>query len=157
MKLSQSEMVRGAMSSTGVWSIVFSEVHSLGSHLPRRSRPLLLPTCFTEILVSFSVSQVVQVWTPAHLSRVSKTGSVTMMLLCMIGQQNWPDLNLIENIWVILKRNIKDNWPNNADSLKAAIKVTWASITSQQRQRLIVSMPRPSDAVSHAKGGLIKY
>ncbi len=43
------------------------------------------------------------------------------------------------------------------DNLKAAIKATWASITSEQCHRLIASMPRHIDAVIHAKGGPIKY
>ncbi len=35
---------------------------------------------------------------------------------------NSPDLNPIENLWVIVKRKMSDTRPNNADDLKAAIK-----------------------------------
>ncbi len=71
--------------------------------------------------------------------------------------ENSPDLNPIENIWVIFKRKMSDTRPNNAGDLKAAIKATWASITPEQCHRLIASMPRHIDAVIHAKGGPIKY
>ncbi len=52
---------------------------------------------------------------------------------------------------------MRDTRPNNADHLKAAIKVTWASITREQCHRLNDSMPRRIDAVIHAKGGTTKY
>ncbi len=70
---------------------------------------------------------------------------------------NSPDLNPIENLWGIVKRKMRDTRPNNADDLKAAIKVTWASITPEQCHRLITNMPRRIDAVIHAKGGPTKY
>ncbi len=52
---------------------------------------------------------------------------------------------------------MRDTRPNNADDLKAAIKATWASNTSEQYHKLIASMPRRIDAVIHAKGGPTKY
>ncbi len=57
----------------------------------------------------------------------------------------------IENLWGIVKRKMRDTRPNNADDLRAAIKATWASITSEQCHRLIASMPRRIDAVINAK------
>ncbi len=69
---------------------------------------------------------------------------------------NSPDMNPIENL-AIVKRKMRDARPNNADDLKAAIKVTWASITPEQCHRLINSMPRHIDAVIHAKRGPTKY
>ncbi len=41
---------------------------------------------------------------------------------------NSPDLNPIENLWGIVKRKMRDTRPNNAEDLKAAIKVTCASL-----------------------------
>ncbi len=70
---------------------------------------------------------------------------------------NSPDLNPTENLWDIVKRKMRDTRPNNTDDLKAAIKVTCASITPEQCHRLIVSMPRRINAVMHAKGGQTKY
>ncbi len=57
---------------------------------------------------------------------------------------NSPDLNPVENLWGIVKRKMRDTRPNNADDLKAAFKVTWASITPEQCHRLIISMPGPT-------------
>ena len=54
---------------------------------------------------------------------------------------NSPGLNAIENLRGIVKRKLRDVRPNNVDKLKAAVEATWASITPQQGQRLIGSMP----------------
>ncbi len=67
------------------------------------------------------------------------------------------DTRPIENLWAIVKRKMRDTRPNNADDLKAVIKVTCASITPEQGHRLIAFMPRRIDALIHAKGGPTKY
>ncbi len=52
---------------------------------------------------------------------------------------------------------MRDNRPNNADDLEAAIKAIWASVTPKHCHRLIASMPRRIDVVIHVKGGPTKY
>ncbi len=68
------------------WSTLFSEVHSQRSHLPGNFRALpcfLLLTSFMEMLISFSR----RTWHLPTLPNVPKAGSMTMVLLCLIGQQ----------------------------------------------------------------------
>ncbi len=68
------------------WSTVFSEVHSQRSHLPGNFRALpcfLLLTSFMEMLISFSS----RTWHLPTLPKVPKAGSMTTVLLCLIGQQ----------------------------------------------------------------------
>ncbi len=86
---------------------------------------------------------------PAHTAKVPKAGSMTMVLLCLTGQQRESMGNV--------KRKMRDTRPNNGDDLKAAIKATWASITPEQCHRLIASMPRHIDAVIHAKRAPAEY
>ncbi len=49
-----------------------------------------------------------------------------------VGVLDWPanspDLNPIENLWDIVKRNMRNKRPKHADELKATVKETWASI-----------------------------
>ncbi len=106
-----------------------------------------------EMLISFS-SRTLHLPT---LPKVPKAGSMTMVLLCLIGQQTRLTWTPIENLWGIVKRKMRDTRPNNADDPKAAIKATWALITREQCHRLIDSMPRRIDAVIQAKGGPTKY
>ncbi len=40
---------------------------------------------------------------------------MTMVLLCLIGQQTPPDLNPIENMGVLSRGRLRDTRPNNAD------------------------------------------
>ncbi len=70
---------------------------------------------------------------------------------------NSPDLNPIENLWVVVKRKMRNKRPKTADELKATVKETWASITPQQCHKLITSMPRRIEAVIKAKGAPTKY
>ena len=74
---------------------------------------------------------------------------------------DWPanslDLNLIENLWGIIKRKMRGTRPKNKEELTASIKEIWASITPRQCHRLIASMPRCIEAVIKAKGFPTKH
>ncbi len=87
---------------------------------------------------------------PTHTSKVTKSWFNDHDVPVL----DWP---LYENLWVIVKRKMRDTRPNNTDNMKAAIKATWASITPEQCHRLIAFMPRRIDAVIHAKEGPTKY
>ncbi len=63
------------------WSTVFSEVHSQWKSY--RTSCFLLLTSFMEMLISFSS----RTWHLPTLPRVPKAGSMTVVLLCLIGQQ----------------------------------------------------------------------
>lgn len=66
-------------------------------------------------------------------------------------------LNILRYWTSDFQRKLKDARPNNTDELKATVKATWASITSQQCHRLIAPMPRHTDAVIQTKGAPTKY
>ncbi len=87
---------------------------------------------------------------PAHTAKGTKSWFNDHGVTVLHWPGNVPDLNLE-------KRKMSDTKPNNADDLKAAIKATWASITTEQCHMLIASMPCRIDAVIHAKGGPTKY
>ncbi len=116
----------------------------------RRKRTGLL--CYGDADVLFH-----QDLAPAHTAKGTKSWFNDHGVTVLDWPANSPDLNPIENLWGIVKRKMRDIRPNNADDLKAAIKVTWASITPEQCHKLIASMPRRIDAGIHAKGGPTKY
>ncbi len=95
--------------------------------------------------------------TPADTAKGTKNWFNDHGVTVLDWPENSPDLNRVENLWVIVKMKMRDTRPNNADDLKAAIKATWASITPEQCHRRIASMPRHIDAVIKAKGGPTKY
>ncbi len=94
---------------------------------------------------------------PAHTAKGTKSWFNDHGVTVLDWPANSPDLNLIENLWGIVKRKMRDTRPNNADELKATVKETWASIPPQQCHKLITSMPRQIEAVIKAKGAPTKY
>ncbi len=103
------------------WSTVFSEVHSQRSHLPGDFRAL---SCFPlksfmEMLISFSS----RTWHLSTLPKVPKAGSMTMVLLCLIGQQTrltWTP----ERIYGILSRG---RW----ETPDPTMEMTWRPLSKQ--------------------------
>ncbi len=88
VKFSQSVMIWAAMSSAGVGPLCFlkSTVNAAiyQEILEHFHAPcFLLLTSFMEMLISFSS----RTWHLPTLPKVPKAGSVTMVLLCLIGQQ----------------------------------------------------------------------
>ncbi len=65
---------------------------------------------------------------PAHTAKGTKSWFNDHGVTVLNWPANSPDLNLIENLWGIVKRKMRDTRPNNAEELKATIKATWAFI-----------------------------
>ena len=71
---------------------------------------------------------------------------------------NSPDLNIIENAWLFMKRQVALQNPTSLDDLVAKIKQVWVSaITAEYCRKLAHSMPNRIAAVLANKGGHTKY
>ncbi|KAK7910412.1 hypothetical protein WMY93_015096 [Mugilogobius chulae] len=70
---------------------------------------------------------------------------------------NSPDLNVIENLWAIVKRKIRDRKPTKLDQLKQNIATAWEAVSAETCDKLVKSMPRRLQAVIQAKGAAKKY
>lgn len=70
-----------------------------------------------------------------------------------------PDLNPIENLWSILKNHIRSrvHQPTSTEELKQAIQEAWDSLTIDDINGLVRSMPDRVKAVLAAKGGHTSY
>lgn len=70
-----------------------------------------------------------------------------------------PDINIIENVWSILAREVYKNSRqfNNKTELKEAIETAWQNIPQAKIQPLYDSLPRRIIALHDAKGKHTKY
>ncbi len=68
-----------------------------------------------------------------------------------------PDLNPIEHLWGILKRQVEHHSPSSIQSLKEVILEEWKKIDLAKCHQLVHSMPRRLGAVIKNHGGHTKY
>ncbi len=112
------------------WFTVFSKVHIQRSHLPGDFRALHASFCWQAYGDADFIFQ--QDLAPAHTAKGTESWFNDHGVTVLDWPVNSPDLNPIENLWVIVKRKMRDTRHNNADELKATVKETWASIPPQQ-------------------------
>ncbi len=67
------------------------------------------------------------------------------------------DLNPIEHLWGILKRQVEHHSPSSIQSLKEVILEEWKKIDLAKCRQLVHSMPRRLGAVIKNHGGHTKY
>ena len=85
---------------------------------------------------------------PCHQSMSTKT-YLENRKICYIP--DWPplslDLNIIENMWYILKRNVFKRFPSTIDELWKATNEEWYRIDDSYIRNLYASIPKQLDAV----------
>lgn len=94
---------------------------------------------------------------PCHKSALSMRWFVENNIDLFPWPAQSPDLNPIEHLWGILKRNIRKYPTTSKDMLKTVLKQEWEKITSEKCRKLVRSMPKRIAAVIKAKGGNTKY
>lgn len=68
-----------------------------------------------------------------------------------------PDLNIMDNLWGIVKPLVDAHTPSTLKELKRAIKVEWGKIPLVQIHNLVDSMAERLSEVVHRKGGMTLY
>ena len=92
--------------------------------------------------------------TPVHTARVSRDFLKKEGIKKIDWPAKSPDLNPIENVWLVLKRNIQDLYqPKNVPKMQEAIQQAWDDFPTSILDHLINSMPNRMQAVIEAKGG----
>ena len=68
-----------------------------------------------------------------------------------------PDLNPLEHLWNVLKRQVEQRRPSNIKELKEIALTEWANIPENTCSNLVHSMPRRVAAVIAIGGSHMKY
>ena len=95
----------------------------------------------------------------AHTSKVAAKFLDESGLHVLQWPAQSPDLNPIENLWAIVKRDLQkqENPPKNLAELERRVEIAWNTISKTTIRNLINSMPRRVRAVIAANGGPTKY
>ena len=77
---------------------------------------------------------------PPHTAKYTKE-----MKVMDVSVSSWPplssDLNLIENVWAILKRAVRKRHPSYIDSLREKIQTQWTRVVTKELcKRLFISI-----------------
>lgn len=96
---------------------------------------------------------------PVHRARSTQDFIHRNGITTMSWPAQSPDLNIIENLWLLLKRKLQARVGRieNKDDLFREIQRVWTSITPQYVQSLYNTIPRRLQSVIRLKGHLTKY
>lgn len=95
---------------------------------------------------------------PAHRSISTRTfleARAVRLLDCWPAQS--PDINIIENLWQILKAKVKERHPVTVEDMWRIAQEEWELIPANTIVNLYNSLPRRVVAVLKARGGPTKY
>jgi transposase len=94
---------------------------------------------------------------PKHTSRVAKEFLQENVPTVMDWPSNSPDLNPIENLWSVLKRNVELRQPRNIGELESFMKEEWSKIPQDIIKNLVGSMKERCRLVIENNGERIPY
>jgi hypothetical protein len=94
---------------------------------------------------------------PKHTSRLAKEFIEQNIPESMDWPSNSPDLNPIENMWSVVKRNVEKRRPNNLKELEAFMIEEWDNIPEETISNLVDSMKTRCEAVIEINGERINY
>ena len=116
----------------------------------------VLDTALIPFLSNDSV--VMQDGAPCHRSR-STLDYLDSRSICLVS--DWPaqspDLNIIENLWSVLKNKVTKRMPKTVEELWSVTQEEWDTITKEDVRNLFSSIPARLKDVIRRKGQHTKY
>ena len=96
---------------------------------------------------------------PVHRARITCEYKQNNNIPSITWPAQSPDINIIENIWLKIKRLLQNTARNitTRDELFNAILHIWQNIAPEYVRNLYLSIPRRIQAVVRSKGQLTKY
>ena len=94
---------------------------------------------------------------PKHTARLAKKWKEEHLVERMPWPAQSPDLNPIENVWKVLKAEIRRYKPRTLLGLKRAVSAVWRQLSDEYARNLTFSMPHRLEACIASKGGFTPY
>ncbi|GFX18851.1 transposable element Tcb2 transposase [Trichonephila clavipes] len=122
---------------------------------PKISAPKIAAS--TSNTLGRSVSAETQDNDPKHTAFVVKEWLLYHCRNQLNTPPQFPDLNVIENLWPHLERAVQKHQITSKEQLKSVLQEEWPNIAPETTRHLVESMPRRLEAVISAKGYATKY
>ena len=94
---------------------------------------------------------------PKHTSRLTKAFLAENVPELMSWPSNSPDINPVENLWAIVKRDVEKQMPKNREELMQLMVEKWEGIQKSTIKELVRSMRRRCELVIEKNGERISY
>lgn len=96
---------------------------------------------------------------PVHRARVVKEYTARNRLKCMSWPAQSPDINIIENVWLYIKRKlqVRVNFINSSQDLYNEILRIWQDIDVEYIRSLYKTLPKRIQSVIRLKGHFTKH
>ena len=95
--------------------------------------------------------------TRQHTSRIAKEFLQKNVPAVMDWPSKSPDLNPIENLWAVVKRNVEKRKPKNLSELEEFLVEEWNNIPDSLLISLVDSMKQRCREVIERRGERISY
>ncbi|MBW0560387.1 hypothetical protein O181_100102 [Austropuccinia psidii MF-1] len=96
--------------------------------------------------------------TPIHTAQILSKWRATNQIDKLPWPAHSPDLNLIENVWKVLKTHVmKHHQPRSMDKLHAAIQSAWDDLSPTFFEKLLIGMHKQMEAVVESNGGPTRW
>lgn len=155
MKHSQKIMVWGCFSRFGRGSLYFVEQGKTVNALEYKK---ILQSKVPIAMTIHGTTLFQQDSAPCHTAKSVRDWLTSNGIQVLEWPGNSPDLNPIENLWMILKQSVRRRRPGNMQELMHHIRQAWClDINQELCQKLSDSMPNRCKLVIKSRGDITKY